>query len=226
MHGLIGEEYTHRQQHGRTEPHTCGHGYLPVTGHLIARIVYDIVENKQQNRDNQRHTEATLADNGTERCADKEEYHASERKSEFLLQFNIVTADQFPFILDHKPTELMFLTLGIGLIESGAEIVDLHSGTRAAEQRIDIHRLCQRHIRDRLLNLHRIVAHSLAIRQSEITRLGHELAIAFAYAVNSRCHRINRHTKLRYVFTHILAAHSFLIHSVEFGIERHQNILS
>src|SRR5574344_2860596 len=70
---LISKERAQWRQHRRTKPYTDADHPFAVTSHFIARVIDDIINDKNQYRNNHRHTETTFSDNTTKRSTDKEE---------------------------------------------------------------------------------------------------------------------------------------------------------
>ena len=82
--GLISEEGGDGGKCPRRDRHAEGDGPLSFTGHLITRVVEDIVNDEHQHRHDDGHSETALADDGTQRRADEEEDQARERQRELL----------------------------------------------------------------------------------------------------------------------------------------------
>ena len=99
---LVGEENAERKKNRRTEPDSFPHEDASVTRHLIARVVYNVIENEKYDRYDKRHTYSTLADYGSERRAYEEEYYAGEGEGEFFLQLYVVAPDGFQLLFHHE----------------------------------------------------------------------------------------------------------------------------
>ena len=83
--GFICQERTQWSQDSSTGPHTHPDNPLSVTGHLIPRIVDDVIDNKNQYRNHHRHSQASFTDNSSEWRTNKEEDETCQRKSQFLM---------------------------------------------------------------------------------------------------------------------------------------------
>ena len=82
---LISKERAQRSQDSRTCPHTHPYNPLTVTRHLIARIINNIIDNKDKHGHHNRHSQTTLTDNSTQRGTDKKEYKTCHRKRQLLV---------------------------------------------------------------------------------------------------------------------------------------------
>jgi uncharacterized heparinase superfamily protein len=57
------------------------------------------IDNKEQNRNNNRHPQSSFAYYSTQRGSDKEEYETGKRECEFLVSFHLITYNHFIFHL-------------------------------------------------------------------------------------------------------------------------------
>ena len=75
--GFISQKDAQWSKHGTTCPHHHPHDPFTVTCHFISRIVNDIIDDKYQYRYNDRHSQASLTNNTSQRGPDKEEKKTS-----------------------------------------------------------------------------------------------------------------------------------------------------
>ena len=103
---FVGEEYGERCEHGGGN--TLAEPYRPhtATRHSVAGVVENIVHDEHNHRYYHRNTKPTLADNGTERSTDKEEYQARKGLGEFVYGLNLVLSYQAVAIRCHHSTEV------------------------------------------------------------------------------------------------------------------------
>ena len=75
---LIGEEYAKWEQCSGTQPYSLPYLKFAVASHLVAGVVDYEVDDKQQNRNDERGTESAFLDDGSEWRSDEEEYENDE----------------------------------------------------------------------------------------------------------------------------------------------------
>ena len=89
---------------------------------MLLGIVYDVIEYEEKHRYDKRHSQTTLADDRSERSADKEKHQTGKRQCELLLQFYAVAAYGLAFVGQGIAFEFVVLTLSLGLLQSGLQV--------------------------------------------------------------------------------------------------------
>ena len=109
VNSLLGQEDSQRQQHCRTQPDALPHWPAAIAGQLVAHVVDDVINNEQDDRDDDGHSQASLADDGAKGRADEEKDETRQREREFLHQLDLVTADDIVVVIDGIALELHVL---------------------------------------------------------------------------------------------------------------------
>ena len=92
--GLVGEEYGQRGQYGCRQTLSEPYGPHAATGHTIAGVVEDVIDDEHQHADDDGYSQSALADDGSEGCSDEEEEQAREGQRELVECLDAVLADE------------------------------------------------------------------------------------------------------------------------------------
>ncbi len=138
---LISQENTYRQQHKRTEPHTCPARPQRLARHLVARIVNNIINDKHHNGDNHRCPQPSLANDSTQRGTNKEKYQAGKSQCKLAVQLNLVLANIALRVIQQEGIVLNLVTLRGGLIHRRLHRQPLLPVRQMRKKRINIVRL-------------------------------------------------------------------------------------
>ena len=87
---------------------------MTIASQLIARVVDDIIDNKQQDRDDNGSAQATLANDSPQWRSNEKENETSQREGKLFLHFNHVPAQGFIILGHAKGAKLSILHVGIG----------------------------------------------------------------------------------------------------------------
>ena len=91
--GFISQKDAQWSKHGTTCPHPHPHDPFTVTCHFISRIVNDIIDDKYQYRYNDRHSQASLTNNTSQRGPDKEEQQTRKGNRYLLMPLRLMFPD-------------------------------------------------------------------------------------------------------------------------------------
>ena len=90
---LVGDEYGDWRQYGWSQSLTEPDGPGSQSRHSVARIVEDVEDNEHEYGDDDRESQSTLSDDGTQWGSDEEEDQAGECQRELLDSFYLVLPD-------------------------------------------------------------------------------------------------------------------------------------
>ena len=90
--GFVREEDACAEEHGRAEPGAALDGPRAHLCVVFSCLVDDIIEDEYDDTDDDRHAEASFANDGAEGCSDEEEEEAGQTHREFLVPFDAVLA--------------------------------------------------------------------------------------------------------------------------------------
>ena len=88
--GLIGNEHRQRGKHHRCQQLAKPHIPDTTPCHLVACVVENIIHDEHQHRHDNRYTQSTFANDGTQRSTDKEEDKARQRHQELLVHLYLM----------------------------------------------------------------------------------------------------------------------------------------
>ena len=215
---FISKECTQRSQDSRTRPHTHPYNPLSVTCHFIARIINNVVDNKDKHRHYNRHSQTTFADNSAQRRTDKEEDETCHRKCQFLMPGGHVATQTGICLRNIIALEAPVTPRTLSTVHgSGDDSLFLRQGSYIEKTvYIVISQTC-------LFYLQCIVF--LQVRRNLIRTIHGFLKISTPHTVILHFHGVNAGLQHLHILTIGLIAHDTGIHHIEVGVELDNSML-
>ena len=139
--GLNRQESTNWCQHQGTHPHAHHRRNGSSVCQVVAQGVDDVVEDENNHSHHHWHSQTSLADDGTERCTDKEENKTCQGKRDFLPNLNLVHSLLAPILIHHLHLELHVEIRQIHLLQGTLHHIHALHIREMREKRVDIHHL-------------------------------------------------------------------------------------
>ena len=137
--GLECEEYCQRSQHGSGYQFAEQHCPVAVACHLHSRVLEDVIHYEHEHRDNHRHSQSALADDGAQRGTDEEEDDTCQRQRNLADGLNLVgshlAVERVGIVALHAYHHL----LGIDTADGSPHDVLLGFERLAGEDGVDVH---------------------------------------------------------------------------------------
>lgn len=136
--GLVGDEDGCRDEHGGRQ--SLAKPYCPraLARHSVARVVENVEDDVDHDGHNDRHAEATLADNRAQGCSDEEENDADERQRELVDVLNLVLPDVLVGIACNHALELQVAQLGLHGAQSPVHDRAPRVGSQSGIEGVDV----------------------------------------------------------------------------------------
>ena len=212
MCSFISEEDANGQEHKAGEPHAGPGRPERLTRHLIAGVVYDIIDNEHDHADYHGCSHTSLTDDCSQRCSNKEEDEACKGECELAIELHFVLSHVSLKLIEQDSVVFKLVGLCLGFIERSLHSCHFLIGLESLVQVLDLVGL-------HLLCFYRRQLTACLALTTEVFGVNHIRALLATALVSKHLNGVDGLDELAYVFCHMLILQNRLIISLKLGRE-------